>query len=921
MSVQTDKSQDVFRYEHHPLDAIFKPRSVAVIGATDRPESVGRAILANLLKSPFGGTVYPVNLKRSAVLGVKAYPNIAAIEEQVDLAVVVVPAKITPQIIRECVDAGIRGAIIISAGFKETGESGAAMEREILRIARQGKMRIVGPNCLGVMNPTNGLNATFAANIANAGNVGFISQSGAFCTSVLDWSYRENVGFSAFVSIGSMLDVGWGDLIDYLGNDPHTRSIVIYMESVGNARRFMSAAREVALTKPIIIIKPGRTAAAAQAAASHTGSMTGSDAVLQAAFRRVGALRVDSIADLFAMSEVLAKQPAPAGKRLTIVTNAGGPGVLSTDALIAGGGELADLSPELTADLNEILPAHWSHNNPIDILGDAGTDTYQKVTELVINEPNNDGILVILTPQAMSDPTAVAEAVVAATVKNKRKPVLASWMGGDQIFEGEARLNQGNIPTFDYPDTAVRMFNYMWRYRRNLDSLYETPRLPDGGEDEAPDRPLVDKIIATARQEGRTILTEFESKRIFAAYHIPTVPTKIAKCEDQAVELATEIGYPAVLKLHSGTITHKTDVDGVQLDLADEAAVRAAWGRIEQGAAAYIASRNTQPSDQDFLGVTVQPMVNLDGYELILGSSPDPQFGPTLLFGAGGTLVEVFHDTALGLPPLNSTLARRMMRRTKIYKALGGVRGRASIDMPALENLLVHFSQLVVEQPLIKEIDINPLLASPHRIIALDARIVLYPSEVDVAQIKGPAIRPYPSQYARPWTLRNGEEVNIRPIRPEDEPLIVQFHKGVSEESVYMRYFSDLRFEQRTAHERLTRICFIDYDREMALVVTRPGEKAGVREIVAAGRMSTIPGMSEAEFSLLIRDDHQRQGIGTELLTRLLDWARNEGIRWVVAYILPENMGMKRICQKLGFDLSYEDRMLYARIDLQTDQK
>ena len=921
MSNQTDKSQDIFRYEHHPLDAIFKPRSVAVIGATERPESVGRTIMANLLKSPFGGMVFPVNPKRGAVLGVKAYPNISAIGEQVDLAVIVVPAKISTKVVQECVDNGVRGAIIISAGFKETGEAGAKMEQEILRIARQGRMRIVGPNCVGVMNPTNGLNATFAADIATAGNVGFISQSGAFCTSVLDWSYKENVGFSAFVSIGSMLDVGWGDLIDYLGNDPNTRSIVIYMESVGNARRFMSSAREVALTKPIIIIKPGRTAAAAQAAASHTGSLTGSDEVLQAAFRRVGALRVDSIADLFAMAEVLAKQPPPAGKRLMIVTNAGGPGVLSTDALISGGGELAPISDDMMGNLNEILPAHWSHNNPIDMIGDANPETYKKVIDVVVKEPNNDGILVVLTPQGMSSPTKAAQAVVEATAQVKNKPILASWMGGDQIMAGESVLNQGNIPTFDYPDTAVRMFNYMWRYRRYLDSLYETPRLPDLEEELAPNRPLVAKIINQARSEGREILTEFESKQIFSAYHIPTVPTKIGKCADQAVELAAEISYPVVLKLHSTTITHKTDVDGVHLDLADAEAVRTAFQRIEAGATKYVTDHNLTPSTGDFLGVTVQPMVKLDGYELILGSSPDSQFGPTLLFGAGGTLVEVFQDTALGLPPLNSTLARRMMERTKIYKALKGVRGKLAVDMPALEGLLVHFSQLVIEQQLIKEIDINPLLASSEQIIALDARIVLYPATTQTNEIVRPAIRPYPSQYAKPWQLRNGEKVNIRPIRPEDEPLIAVFHTGLSEESVYMRYFSRLGFEQRIAHERLTRICFIDYDREMALVVTRPTNEEGGREIIAAGRMSTVPGKSEAEFSLLIRDDYQRQGIGTELLTRLVDWARDEKIRWVMAYILPENTGMKRICQKLGFDLSYEDRILHAQLDLLNDKE
>ena len=911
---RTEKIHDILRYEHHPLDAIFRPRSVAVIGATARPGSVGRTILSNLISSPFGGTVYPVSLKRPAVLGIKAYPNLAAIGDPVDLAVIVTPAPTVPDVVRECVAYGVRGAIIISAGFKETGPEGAALEQEVLTEARRGNMRIVGPNCLGAMSPITGLNATFASTIALPGNVGFISQSGALCTSILDWSLREHVGFSAFVSIGSMLDVGWGDLIYYLGDDPNTKSIVIYMETIGDARSFMSAAREVALTKPIIVIKPGRTQAAAAAAASHTGSLTGSDEVLESAFRRCGVLRVNDISDLFAMSEVLAKQPLPRGRRLTIVTNAGGPGVLATDSLISGGGELAMISAETEAKLNEILPPHWSHGNPIDVLGDASPERYARTLEVAAADPNSDGLLVILTPQAMSDPTETAVELKEVSHRLKKKPVLASWMGGAEVNEGETVLNKAGIPTFDYPDTATEMFNYMWRYSDNLRSLYETPVLPAGTEEGAPDRTLAETVIRAARQAGRTILTEFESKQIFAAYGIPTVDTRVAASADEAEALAAAIGYPVVLKLHSGSITHKTDVGGVQLNLADAAAVRQAFTRIAAGARDYAAQAGRDPLPDDFLGVTVQPMVKLEGYEIIVGSSPDPQFGPVLLFGTGGTLVEVFQDRALGLPPLNTTLARRMMERTKIYRALRGVRGRASVDLSALEQIMVRFSQLVAEQALIKEIDINPLLASPEQILALDARVVLYPSEVtEPPQL---AIRPYPTQYIQPWTLRDGTAVNIRPIRPEDEPLMGQFHQGLSAQSVFMRYFHTLDLSQRVAHERLTRICFIDYDREMALVATLRDAHTGERRVIAAGRLSKIAGTADAEFAMLIHDDYQRQGVGTELLRRLLDVARDEGLQRVLAYMLPENVGMKRVCQRLGFRFHFNDGVLEAILTL-----
>ncbi len=670
------------------LDVFFRPKSIAVIGATEALHSVGRSIVTNLKDAPFPGVVYPVNPKHDTLLGLRCYRAIANVPEPVDLAVIATPAVTVPGVIRECVQAGVPAAIIISAGFREIGERGAALESEILDEARRGHMRIVGPNCLGLMSPHHMLNATFASAMARPGHLGFISQSGALCTAILDWSQREMVGFSAFVSVGSMLDVGWGDLIQYLGDDPRTRSIVLYMESVGDARSFLSAAREVALSKPIIVIKPGRTAAAAKAAASHTGALTGQDDVLDAAFRRCGVLRVDTIAELFYLAEALDKQPRPRGPHLAIVTNAGGPAVLATDALLMGGGELAELSSSTLAQLDAFLPPHWSHQNPIDILGDASPDRYAQAVDLAIQDPGTDGTLVVLAPQAMTDPAAVAERL-AALPKSQTKPLIASWMGGVDVASGEAILNQAAIPAYPYPDSAARVFQLMWRYSANLQALYETPAALEMDISDAA-RARAAALIAHARARNRTLLTEAESKSLLAAYGIPTVATEIATSADEAVLAAARVGYPVVLKLHSETITHKTDVGGVRLNLADDPAVRAAYQAIAE-------SVRKLASERDFLGVTVQPMMRAEGYELILGSSIDSQFGPVILFGGGGQLVEVYKDRAIGLPPLNTTLARRVMERTKILTALKGVRGRKPVDLAALEQLIVRFSYLITE--------------------------------------------------------------------------------------------------------------------------------------------------------------------------------------------------------------------------------
>jgi acetyltransferase len=854
---------------------------------------VGRTLLWNLIGNPFGGTIYPVNPKRANILGIKAYPSVKALPEAVDLAVVVTPAPSVPGIIGECIDSAVKGAIVISAGFREAGPAGLDLERQVREQLRRGKMRLIGPNCLGVMSPRSGLNATFAQAMARPGNVAFLSQSGALCTAILDWSLRENVGFSAFLSIGSMLDVGWGDLIDYLGDDPHTKSIILYMESIGDARSFLSAARAVAYRKPVIVIKAGRTDAAASAAASHTGSLTGSDEVLDAAFRRSGVLRVNRISDVFYIADVLAKQPRPQGPRLTILTNAGGPGVLAVDALLTNGGELAKLSAETLEELNRCLPAHWSHNNPIDILGDAGPERYAKALEIAGQDPGSDGLLVILTPQAMTDPTQTAE-LLKPYAQAWGKPVLASWMGAAHVAAGEAILSRAGIPVFPFPDTAAQVFTSMWRYTYNRRGLYETPMFPADAGVGFPSRPHAEQVIRSARQSGRSLLTEPESKEILAAYGIPTVQTRAAASEANAVRLADDTGYPVVLKLFSKTITHKTDVGGVQLNLGDADAVRRAYRAIE-------ASVSAKAGAEHFQGVTVQPMIKADGYELIVGSSIDPQFGPVLLFGTGGQLVEVFKDRSLALPPLNTTLARRMMEQTHIYTALKGVRGRPPVDLGALEQLLVRFSQLVVEQPWIKEIDINPLLATPERILALDARVVVHGPEVKEEDLPRPAIRPYPAQYLSSWGMKDGTPLTIRPIRPEDEPLMIKFHEGLSEQSVYFRYFHALKLSQRVTHERLARLCFIDYDREMALVGEWQDAQSGSRQIVGVGRLTRLPGTGEAELAVIVGDCYQRRGLGSELVRQLVQIGRAEKLGRITAVVLRENTGMLRVFESLGF--------------------
>ncbi len=888
------------------IDALFGPRTIAVIGASEKP-GPGRTAMLNLTDGSFRGDVFAVNPKHEVLFGRPAFRTVSDVPKDVDLALIATPAATLPALISECVEAGVKVAVVLAGGFRETGAEGARLEAEILKRAA-GRMRVLGPNCAGILVPSAGLNATRSSRQARAGSIGFASQSGAVGTAILDWSVAQNVGFSAYISMGSMLDIGWSDIIYHFGDDPATHAIVLCMESVGDARKFLSAAREVALSKPIVVIKGGRTEAGARAAASHTGALMAGDEALDAAFARCGVLRVDSIEDLFLITDALAKQPRPAGKRLAIVTNSGGPAVLACDALIEGGGELAPLGDAALAKLDAFLPAQWSRANPIDVLDDAPIERVGEALKIAIADSNNDAVLVALCPQTMPCPKEAAERIK-AVAKYSPKPILVAWMAASTLPAAVEILEPAGIPTLAYPDHAARLFNLMWRHDANLRALFETPRVsPD---QHAPDRAAVRELFAHALADGRTLLSEAESKQLLAAYDIPTTETIIATTPQAAAQAALTIGFPVVVKLHSETVTHKSDVGGVRLGLRSAQSVALAFAEIR----AAVVERAGASA---FQGVTVQPMIDTrDGYELIFGAAQDPQFGPVIRFGSGGQLVEVYNDTTLALPPLSEALARQTIARTKVAKAFAGVRGRKPVDVEALAQLLMRFSELVVEQPRISEIDINPLVAGPNGIVALDARVILHPAAIPDAALPASAIRPYPSQYVDTWTARDGTKLTIRPIRPDDEPMMRPFHAKLSEDSVYHRYAHVLPLQQRVSHERLSRLCFIDYSRQIALLALKTNE-AGEEEILGIGRLIMENERNQAEFALLVSDAFQGQGLGKELLRRLVGMAATEGVDRVIGYILCDNRSMLAICSGLGFrhSLRLGDELVHSVIEL-----
>lgn len=875
------------------LNKIFDPHRVAVIGASDTPTSVGYTVLRNLVGSGFRGVVYPVNAKRESVQGIQAYKDIESLPHAPDLAVICTPSPTVPGLVRSLGEAGTRGIVIISAGFREIGAEGRKLEKQVLaEKAKFPGMRILGPNCLGIIVPGISLNASFAAATPQKGHIGFISQSGALCTSVLDWAIDEGIGFSYFVSVGNMLDVSMADLIDYFGSATETRSIILYIESLGHAREFMSATRAFARTKPIVAYKAGRFSESAAAAASHTGAMAGVDAVYEAAFQRAGIVRIFEVDDMFDCAELLARQQPPKGDRLAIITNAGGPGVMTTDALIALDGDLAKISDDTVEKLNECLPPFWSHGNPVDVLGDAPPDRFAKALEIVVKDPGVDAVLVILTPQAMTDPTATAHAVGKVAAK-AHKPILAAWMGGGMVSDGLQILNEAGIPSYTAPEKAIRAFMHLVSYARNLEILHETPR--DLPVSFSLDRKRLRGVFNTILTEGSEILSENVSKSFLEAYEIPVTKPHLARTADEAVEVAESEGYPVVLKIHSPQITHKTDVGGVRLNLSSEQAVRTAFEQMMNEA-------SEKRPDADLVGVTVQKMVSYpNSFELILGTKRDPIFGSVILVGMGGTAAEVFRDRALALPPLNESLTRRMLRSLKSWPLLKGYRGKPGANLDKLIETIMRFSYLVADYPQIKELDVNPLLVTPEEVIALDARVVVDRDAVvhSVRPYAHLAIRPYPEEFVTKRKLKDGTEVILRPIKPEDEPMWHELLGSCSTQSLWFR-FSYLFKE--TTHEMAARYCFVDYDREIGIVAEV--EEDGERKLIAVGRLVADVNHHAAEYAVIVVDRWHGHGLGGLLTAYCEEVAKKWGVKKIVAETSKDNARMIATFRNRGFELN-----------------
>jgi acetyltransferase len=872
------------------LEHIFQPRRIAVVGASDDHGKVGYTVLRNLITGGFGGVVYPVNSQREAVSGIAAYPRVSALPHVPDLVVICTPAATVPGLVRECGQLGVGGLVVLSAGFREAGAAGRELEQLVQAERRKfPHLRIIGPNCLGVIAPHSGVNASFAADMPAPGSLALISQSGALCTSLLDWAIGQQIGFSHFVSIGNMLDVSFGDLIDYFGEDPHTRAIILYIESISDARGFVSAARALSRTKPLVADKAGRFAESAHAAASHTGAMAGEDAVCDAVFRRAGIERIFHMGELFDCAELLASQRLPRGRRLAIVTNAGGPGVMATDALMERNGELARLEDASTTQLSTVLPAWWSHGNPIDVLGDAPPERFAQAVEIAQADPNVDAVLVMLTPQSMTDSTGTAERVVEVSRRGS-KPVLATWIGGARVKEGARRLQAGGIPCYETPEGAVEAFLHLVSLARNREVLHELPRdLPI----ELPQRgPSLADATQLLRVASEQTLTEEHSKQLLAAYGIPTSLAHPARTVDEAVELAEQVGYPIVLKIWSPDISHKTDVGGVRLGLRDADGVRAAYTELMTGV------RDRRPSAQ-LWGVTVQSMANLSsGLELIVGMKTDPTFGAVLLVGAGGVTAEIDHDRALELPPLNERLARRMLESLKLWKLLNGYRGRNPLDVEALIEVLIRLSHMVARHPEIRELDINPLLVQPRGVLALDARLVVRP--LPAGESPRPyahlAIRPYPEEFVKEVVLESGERLVLRPIRPEDEPHWIALRESCSSETLRARF---RHLSKRPTHESAARFCLLDYDRELAIVAERAA--GDQRELVGVAQLLADANHDTAEFAVLVSDTWQGRGLGQTLTEFCLTVAAQWGIHRLVGETTPDNPRMRSIFTQLGF--------------------
>jgi acetyltransferase len=870
------------------LEKIFEPTSIAIIGANEKEGTIGYSLIKNIVQGGYEGDLYLVNPKYERISGLPAYPSVLDIRHPIDLAIIATPMAKVSSIVKECVQAEIGGAIIISAGGKEIGLKGKQVEREIKEEAGKGGLRVIGPNCMGIVSSERKLNASFATLMPLSGTLAFISQSGAICSAILDLSIKEGIGFKYFVSIGSMLDVDFGDLINFLGNDPQVSSIVLYVEDLTNIRKFMSASRAVSRVKPIVVLKAGKSKAGARAASSHTGAMAGEDAVYDAAFRRAGIVRVDNIEELFDCAELMAKRAIPSGPDLVVITNGGGPGVMAADALSTQGLDPVGLSEETIKQLDEFLPSHWSKGNPIDILGDASPERWQRALEVCLSAPEIKALVLIFVSQALSNATKVALATVELLKVKPYPPVFAVWMGGENVEQGRRILNEAGIPTYETPERAISAFRYMYSYARNLEMLQQIPpQLPRSLQFE---RAPAEKIIHGALQQDTSLLTESESKAVLNCYGIPVNRTEVADSPEEAVRLAQEIGYPVVMKIHSREIVHKSDAGGVQLNLRSEEDVRNAFSKIVEGARTY-------GRDAKIMGVTIQRMLNRSDYELIVGSKRDEQFGPVILFGMGGFMTEILKDQAIALPPLNRLLARRLMESTRVFQMLRGYRNRPSANIELLEEILIRLSKLVTDFPEIAELDINPMILTGDQVCAVDARMVVKPS--DVLSPDHLVISPYPNQYELSVTTKGGLNIFVRPIKPEDAPLLIRLFHALSEKSIYYRFLSPLK---SLPPDMLARFTQIDYDRDMAVVAldcTHEEEK-----MLGVARFMGYPDGERGEIAVAVGDPWQGKGVGAALMQHLIAIARERGFEALWGIVMAENTHMLALARRVGAQVS-----------------
>jgi len=884
------------------LNRIFNPKRIAVIGASEREGSLGAKILHNLIGSGYVGEVYPVNPFRRTVQGIPAYSNIGKIPEKVDLAIIATPAHMVPQIVEECGVAEVCGIVIISAGLREAGGTTSELERKICEHQKKYSLRIIGPNSLGILRPKINLFATFADKQAIPGKIAFISQSAALSASALDWAWETHVGFSAIISTGSMLDVDLGDFIDYFGADPQTKTIMLYVESIKNSRKFMSAARQFAREKPIVLVKAGRFRETREATLSHSGSLAGEDAVYDAAFKRAGIVRVESVSDLFNCAVALSTQPNPNGLNLTIVTNAGGPAIMATDKLVALGGKLAQLNDDTVQALKQVLPTYCSIKNPVDIYEEATVERFRKVLEICLKDPCSHGFLLVYTPQGATDPIALAETIV-EMAKNVGKPILIALMGEDnRCREARRILQRSSIPSFAAAEEAVLTFTHMYDYTRNLELLYQTPQEVSVAQIDAP---LLKAIIRRAFCEGRTVLSLPESMRFLEEYKIPVVKTLVARIPAEAEALSSELGYPVVMKALSPQVTHKSQIEGVILNIWSPSETTAFFNELSKKVKSYSGSA-------EFQGVAIQPMVRERGQELLVGAKKDPQFGSVILFGMGGTSAESFKDVSVGFPPLNQVLARRLVEDTEVFKRASSS-GHA-FNVSLLEEILVKFSQLVTDFPEIKEIDVNPLIVTEKGAVAVDARIVIEWDRImrEVADHQDQAlIAAYPKEYIASRRLKDGTEVILRPIKAEDEGRFNDLIKSLSAESMRFRFFEIFK---EMPHETLTKYCNLDYDRQIAIVAEL---QQGGKQIIGAGRVIAEPVGKSGEFAVLVGDTWQRRGLGSMLMDYIVAVAKNMRLERIFAHVLPNNFKMMRLCEKKGFKMeTLDEETLRASLSL-----